>query len=1165
MPPSRSQLPKRLRDSLERMAAQSGESRQYVTPDYDRILSSYQPESATGGGGGFGFKDLGSGLLNALSVPQAALGTALFKAAQQIPGSKAKDKDIPWRAALGDFYRDEKGRTGWQELTQEGMGLDSRQGFALGLVADPLWAVGAVTKPVSIAAKTARAADDATDAQKVVRALGPGPNPAPRYPVRQGQIEAPRSMREIVSRTEKDLRPIKEGKIRGPEEAVLYRGEPSGIQRATGLWPRGAGTFDEASVRPETINDIGMDWARGRWYTPDPNYARTWYAGDTGRVLRSNVPARDLHKWEAVKRVDPLDREYVLPDELLERPPSSFTLHRSRPSAPPKRTSTVLKRTKSGTFVGDNYFVALAKKPHRGKRQYQVFELAAPGTLKGAKRYKRTFEGRDDAIKWARDKALAADTAASPYAAAANVLNKIPTTGNISKGAFGNLLRNVLSRTDETKAFAKTRGTGGNEVYLRLGFGEKLSKDIKLGTTKARGFNNAKTGLMGIGRSPLERGAHQVKVSNQELTQVAIKFLEGVKKNWKKTLNLTDEAAEQAAQRVGLVAIAENNAPGVANVLRSMMKADGLWDDNYDSLLSQLREHWDEFASELGMSTTKRPGPYVPTKLADETTEQFTERWRQAVERGEVPQSTGGGFGGGPNPTEARHFESPFAAMTADEAIEQLTRVGLSKADAEEWVSTWQQFAPEASRFADETTGFQHELDIFKLAEWREKGQMRVILDRQIKELAEDAGIFNEKVIKELAGTSLAGPLAKTELGKKLMRFVGAFKTVLTTVNPSHFVRNATGDYWNHMINGQLRHLKSTAVTSKSPFWRIARGDEEALAKTFKVGDQEMTGAELFVEASFMGLGRGYVGSDIAQMMDLYQGGIHNWGIFKHGTRINMHRENAVRLETYIKHRQAGSDAMTAAAKSLRVHFDYSDLTDIEKVFARNLLLFYTWLRRNTMLQMSGVLTRPGMYSALGTMEQYRPKLEGEPDYLSKLGMVGAPGLGYFNIGNPAEAIHNFDPTNENFRQTILGGINPLVRIPLEVGTNQNLRTGYDISRGPGDKQPGLTPSILDALGFDMPNASFTGTTNPAPAMDPTWKHIIENLLLVGPQASTAAASLRPEEEYRPDAGVPGLIERLVGIRKHREDPAQAARNVLANIRDARREVDIRRKYRIGE
>jgi hypothetical protein len=355
------------------------------------------------------------------------------------------------------------------------------------------------------------------------------------------------------------------------------------------------------------------------------------------------------------------------------------------------------------------------------------------------------------------------------------------------------------------------------------------------------------------------------------------------------------------------------------------------------------------------------------------------------------------------------------------------------------------------------------------------------------------------------------------------------------------------------------------AFHGKNLYWRISKGDTKALDEVIKIGGKEYTGAEILVESAMMGLGRGYVGSDIAQMMDIFNKGLHNKPFFKQMVNVNMHRENAVRLETYVKHRQAGEDMFSAAAKTLRVHFDYSDLSDFEKVIMRNMLLFYTWLRKNSMLQASGLLTRPGLYSAARTMEDYRPKFEGEPDYISKLAMVGAPGIGYWNIGNPMEALNRFDPTGENFRQTVLGAVNPVVRVPVELATNRSWRTGYDISRGPGDKQPGLTPSILDALGFNMPKASFTGYTEPGPAMDPNWKYAIENLLLVGPQASTAAALTRPDEPYHPNPGIMDLVERLVGIRKDRPDAAQAARNVLAKVRDARREIDIRRKYRIGE
>jgi hypothetical protein len=1066
------QLPAKFRESLERMAKQSGQSHDYVTPNYDKILASYQPAPSKGGGGlSLGsLKSLGGNALKLLSVPQAVLAVAPYKIGRAMPWAKGKDT-IPWKAALGDFYRNDEGQTGWQEFADEALGLDPKGGAALGLIADPLWAVGGGTKAVSTAAKAAEAGEDVAKVAKVPKLLEAGPKPVPRYPTYKGEIEVPRKWRKITNVTKKDLRPISEGTVRGPDMAPLF-----------------------------------------------------------ARQGESRLPP--------------------------------FILRRSRPSAPPKAVVPKIVRTKKGTFVGDEYFVALVKKPHRGARQYEVFKLTEPGTLKGAKRFKQTFNGLDEAVEWSRGRLLKADELRSPYAVAAKIVNASAKGNNISKGTFGQLLENVGSLSKDTNKFAKSRVTGDREAYLRLGIG-KLSKDIKLKTIKGKELTNAKT-AGGLGRSVLERVTHQLKVSNDEMGQVALKFLEGVQKNWEKTLGLSKEEAHLAAQRIGSVGIAANQDPIRAAQLKAAFTQKGLWNEHYDDLLSQFQDHWDSFAKELNMATDKAPGRYFAQSISNESkqakTDDFLERLKGGLVVGE-PSITGARL----DPTKARKFESSYAAMTKDQTIDHLTKLGLDREDAAVWAEAWERFAPEASRFADEATGFAPEFDMFKLAKWREQGQMKVLLDRQIREVAAEAGVFDEKVLSQLKSMRPHGPLADSAVGQKLMAFVAVFKMFLTSVNPSHYVRNVAGDYINHLINGNLRHLSMGAVHGKNLYWRIAKGDMEALDEVVKVGGKEYTGAEILVESAMMGLGRGYVGSDIAQMMDILDKGLHNKPFFKQMVNVNMHRENAVRLETYVKHRQAGADMFEAAAKTLRVHFDYSDLSDFEKVIMRNMILFYTWLRKNSMLQVGGLLTRPGLYSAARTMEDYRPKFEGEPDYISKLAQVGLPGVGYWNVGNPMEALHRFDPTSENLNQTIWGAVNPVVRVPIELSTNRSWRTGYDISRGPGDKQPGLAPSLLDALGFNMPRASFTGYTAPAPAMDPKWKYAIENLLLVGPQASTGAALVRPDEEYRPDPGILGTVERVLGIRKDRPDATQAARNVLAKIRDARREVDIRRKYRIGE
>lgn len=77
-------------------------------------------------------------------------------------------------------------------------------------------------------------------------------------------------------------------------------------------------------------------------------------------------------------------------------------------------------------------------------------------------------------------------------------------------------------------------------------------------------------------------------------------------------------------------------------------------------------------------------------------------------------------------------------------------------------------------------------------------------------------------------------------------------------------------------------------------------------------------------------------------------------------------REDIVRLQSFLQRlRRNEGDAADAAWYMVRHHFDYNDLSDMERRFARNLFLFYTWYRKNIPLQMLELFRRPGFFAGI--------------------------------------------------------------------------------------------------------------------------------------------------------------------------------------------------------
>jgi hypothetical protein len=97
-------------------------------------------------------------------------------------------------------------------------------------------------------------------------------------------------------------------------------------------------------------------------------------------------------------------------------------------------------------------------------------------------------------------------------------------------------------------------------------------------------------------------------------------------------------------------------------------------------------------------------------------------------------------------------------------------------------------------------------------------------------------------------------------------------------------------------------------------------------------------------------------------------------------TAAGVRREDIIRFQTFIQRmRRNGGDAADAAMYMIRHHFNYNDLSAVERRFARNVFLFYTWYRKNIPLQLAELVRRPGFFAAVA--HSYRALQRGETPF----------------------------------------------------------------------------------------------------------------------------------------------------------------------------------------
>jgi len=267
-------------------------------------------------------------------------------------------------------------------------------------------------------------------------------------------------------------------------------------------------------------------------------------------------------------------------------------------------------------------------------------------------------------------------------------------------------------------------------------------------------------------------------------------------------------------------------------------------------------------------------------------------------------------------------------------------------------------------------------------------------------------------------------------------------------------------------------------------------------------------------------------------------------------------------MQTMVQHMKRGHDPFTAAAKTMRTRFDYGELTDFERIWMRNLFLFYIWIKKNPLLHASGVVTRPGVAQAFGDIERERDQFDNEPEYFKRLLAIPTP-LGPMNVTNPAADIFKFSGRREDLRKNVFGAVHPAFRVPAEIAFNTTAFTGQDVQKYPGER--GKTPfdELLGELGIGIAQRDRLGTPTKNRVFDKKITYIMDQLF--GPQWNTYMGQQRMEEEDRGGRGAE-FAQRFSGldILEEQEDKWREIRRLLDDKKSAEEDMRYNRQRRPG-
>lgn len=393
------------------------------------------------------------------------------------------------------------------------------------------------------------------------------------------------------------------------------------------------------------------------------------------------------------------------------------------------------------------------------------------------------------------------------------------------------------------------------------------------------------------------------------------------------------------------------------------------------------------------------------------------------------------------------------------------------------------------------------------------------------KEIADQLNTLHNQLNRDILKTPNKG----IELFDKVQRM---WKTGVTIYSPSHHIRNLNGDVYLAALDGvvspkpyaiatKVLHAFPTRYEDLESVFKIMDPNLKEMAIKARPGNvvlttrrgEKMTAEQLYQAAESQGLFTR--GVDIE---DLMQNTAPTGGVFEnkfkpfggrvHGaaTRVSELRDHWVRLahfsDVLSKSKQPLSVAIEQAGRRVKkFHPDGTDLTGFEQNVLRRVIPFYSWMRKATPLVIEGAIMRPHITLAFPKAManiQAATGIESEgpgdpfpmdqmfPDWIKEkgIGPILMPGSGLgrdetwrgqapgYTIVNPTNPFTDQVSQIGNPTQTLLSGLTPAARIPLELLTG-NTSLGIPLENVEG-KVPGYLAQQIPAVAI---GARVTGLT----------------------------------------------------------------------------------------
>jgi len=282
-------------------------------------------------------------------------------------------------------------------------------------------------------------------------------------------------------------------------------------------------------------------------------------------------------------------------------------------------------------------------------------------------------------------------------------------------------------------------------------------------------------------------------------------------------------------------------------------------------------------------------------------------------------------------------------------------------------------------------------------------------------------------------------------------------KGILTYVNIAFHARNVVSNLWMSIIGG----LKSPISFAKG--YTIS-------ARANKLKKKGLSGKKLYKA----------LGTDGKYYKEAVEEGLGGTGafygdlektfskknfVYEYTGKAGAYLEDSAKLGLYIDKRKQGFSPFSAAQEVRKYLFDYTDLTDIERILFKSVMPFYTWSRKNIPLQVGMLITKPGTVTVLDKAKKaVEDMVEGEPLDPSLLPEWMQEGFNVY-LGDNEDGIKNYLSLN-GFLPTVslgdlddplglvFGGITPMITTPYELYNNYDFFYKKQIKEYEGQTKP---------------------------------------------------------------------------------------------------------------